>query len=172
MFFLLAGDTWDRAESQFEASGAIAVLEQAVRGRPDEARLVRMMTEQLDKVVAESCEQRVARVAAALIRVLRLTVPMGPEVRGPGGTVLHKQDRDNPNHPEHLTRFALQLASDPAMLAGLHDGELSDAVRRLQASNAVARIARFVVLAVEHTRSATPTAAPSIYAGWDWQKGR
>lgn len=169
VFFLLAGDTWDRAESQFESSRAIVSLEQAVRGRPDEVRLVRMMTEQLDALAAESCEQRVARVTGALIRVLRLTVPMGPDVKGPGGAVLHKQDRSNPSHPEHLTRFALQLASDPAMLTGRQDSELSDAVRRLQTSTAIARIARFVVLGVEHAATSRPTAAPSIYAGWDWQ---
>jgi hypothetical protein len=172
LFFMLAGDTWDRAESQFERSGAVTAFEQAVRGRPDEARLVRMMTEQLENLVAESCEERVARVAAALIRVLRLTVPMGPEVRGPGGTVLHKQDRSNPDHPEHLTRFALQIASEPATLINCREGDLSAAVRRLQASAGIARIARFVVLAVDHAVAARPTAGPSIYAGWDWQGQR
>jgi hypothetical protein len=172
MFFVLAGDTWDRAESQFEHSRTMSTLEQAVRGRPDEARLFRMMTEQLGLLAVESCEQRVARLANALIRVFRLQVPMGPAVRGPGGTVLHKQDRTNPNHPEHLTRFALQLASDPAMLISGSDGELSDAVRRLQSSAPIARIARFLVLAVDYSVAPSPNAAPVIYAGWDWREPR
>lgn len=168
LFCVLGGDTWDRAESQYERSSSIAVLHQAVRTRGEEARLIQAVAQDLAAFEAATSEQRVARLTGAFVRALRLSVPMGPETRGPKGLVLRKPDKANPEHPEHLTRFALQLASDPATLANRRTQDVTDHLRRLQITPAIARTARFLVLAVDHASASTPQGAP--YAGWNWQE--
>ena len=169
LFFLLCGDTWERAELESERTNSVSAFESAVRGRPDDSRLVRVLKQDLEGIEAESSEARVRRLGSLIKTTLHLQVPMAGEIRGPSGTVLQRQDRESPKHPEWLSECALRMASDPGSVLQWAGANLLEGVRLLLSLSTISRAARFLALAVDNR--ATPAAQDprSVYAGWKWE---
>ncbi len=172
LFFMLCGDTWERAELECERADSISPFEFAVRGRPDDSKLIRLLKDDLGAIEAESCDARVRRLGSLIKSTLRLQVPMAGEVRGPCGTVLQKQDKEDPKHPEWLSECALRMASEPGCVPQWAGAHLLEGIRILLSLPAIPRAARFLALAID--RRTTPSALDprSVYAGWKWESRR
>lgn len=167
VFRLVGGDRWAATERSLELhSGEEAVREatRAISPRREEARLGCVVARDAHELAFMTPEERVRRLAELGRRFLGISAPRNRLDRLTG-----VERPEGPHHPAWLSEFALRLASCPAGLVEWAGENLEDAVRRLLEVPALARGARFMVLAIRRSGAPESAAGGLLYYGWEWQ---
>lgn len=151
---LVCGDNWAKAEAEAEAcndAGKIAILKNGISKRSAGKAIDELLARDYGDLVDASCEKRVERIASLATKFCLLPS------RSDGKT----------KNAVWLSEFALRLASDPVGVGTWAEKRLHDGLARLMDVPAIARAARFLVLATDyHLKS--QTAHGELYAGWGW----
>ena len=167
IFRLIGGDTWALAElSSSNGPDGFARLKRAISKRREEVGIGAALAIDCAVLSAATCEERVQCVAS-LAREFHL-LPSPPRSEVPGdGAVIRRGRPANERDPMWLSELALRLASNPLVVEEWAGEEFRAGTTRLLAIPALARAARFLVIATD--RHLLSGVAPGeLYAGWGW----
>lgn len=167
----LGGRTWAYAESQLKDERGLVDLQRSISNKGHELELGSQLQLEYQVLASEPLSKRVAKLAFLAERVhLVRPSPYQREVVGTARSPVVRRRRVQgvgPEHSEWLAEFALRMASAPMTLSAWA-GEHADAgVKKLLDVPAVARAARFLVLAVD-LQMRSLAAIGDVYAGWMW----
>lgn len=152
VFRIVCGENWGIAEIAVHnvIDGIARMRDRVLRG-PEGTIIGEILSSNTSDLVATPCEER-SRQFAALVKKTRLvsSVSSGSE-----------------HDMVWLSELALRLASDPVDIERWAGERLRMGLTSLLEMPALARAARFFVLAIDHHLRSH--AAPGIlYAGWEW----
>ena len=167
IFCLIGGDTWASAElSLSRRPNGFADLKRAVSKRREEAGIGEALASDCASLSSATSKERVRRVASLATSFHLLPSPLRPEIARHDNAILRgrpARERD----PLWLSELALRLASNPAVVEEWAGEELRKGTTRLLAVPALARAARFLVIATDrHLQS--QVAPGELYASWGW----
>ncbi len=151
VFLLVAGENWTKAEAAAcNGTAGIAVLEQAVSRRREDAEIGAALRGQYVALAGATREERICAIAELAAKHLAI-----------GRGAVCEED------PEWLSELALRLASDPGGVEVWAGRGFRVGIRRLlEELPTLARAARFLVVATDlHLESRA--ASREIYAGWE-----
>nr|ART37113.1 D89 [uncultured bacterium] len=177
---LLGGDRWGHLEDDFFSEEiGLATLRQAILSKNSSSRFDRTATDPAqifprDLLIPLGTAPLDERCAALVELIERLRL-MPYSARGrPAASSLHPSNRrpalgDAPRArgAAWVAEFALRTASDPAALETWAGGDLEDGIKSLLEAPALARAARFLVLAVDQKQQSAILAGET-YSGWRW----
>ena len=151
---LVGGENWARAESEFESTHNLAVLERAVTKQSDEVNLAISLAREVADLAEVSIDQRVRRLAE-LAREHRLLSAREGDI-----AQLH--------NPTWMAEFALRLASSPKDAFEWAGSHLEAAIKYLMEAPVIARAARFMIIVIEDEFEEEHSTPDEVYAGWRW----
>jgi len=145
LFFIIAGERWERAElSVYASKKELLELKRAISTKPVEAGLGAALAIDCAHLAKSSESQRIERLAALARRFLEL------------------------REPYSICEFALRLASNPENALAWAARHNSDGLNELCEKATLARAARFLVLAIDREIAGSNLGARQLYAGWEW----
>jgi len=167
---VLGGNRWDSAERQLAdqpSEEALTELKRAISNKRSEMGLGAALTTKRAELVNATIGERVSRLASLTKTFLDLSTSSGSliVVEHRGTIIRRLADRDN---LAWLCEFALRLASSPEGITEWAGEHLNDGLVRLFEVPALARAARFLVLAIDLEARSGPAEEERLYAGWDW----
>lgn len=167
---LLGGDDWSRVEAEF-ARGEVGLrdLRRAVPPRIGANPLISLdqifPQEDLGRLSGASLHERGAAFVAFATRLQASVAPHNNRrIIQPSGSGLPALRRTQST--TWLAEFALRTASAPGTIGAWAQEHAEEGIQKLRETPALARAARFLVLAVDQHRK--HAAAGESYAGWGW----
>ncbi|RJR32321.1 MAG: hypothetical protein C4576_30675 [Desulfobacteraceae bacterium] len=160
IFRLLGGQKWANAEIAARTKGIPELKEAMARGKEEEM-MGKAIAYDCLPLSGATCSERVRYLASLGKKFLSL-----PPAHKNGESVNMVRRRKLDTFT-WISELALRLASDPVAVEEWAGQDLSAGIIRLFELPALARTARFLVLAINaHLKSVT--SASEIYAGWRW----
>ena len=170
VFRLICGDNWAEAENRNTSSNFIGLetLSRAVSKHTSEAAVGVEILQDVESLVAATCEVRIQRLTSLANRYhLIPSPPTASSSRFGREGDLTGRAPTGVNSPEWLAEFLLRLASNPASVETWAGEHLHDALKCLLEIPTVARVARFLVIATDHFHQ-SGSGFGEVYAGWRW----
>ena len=168
LFRLLCGEKWGRAEKEFFSSGnrdALETLSGAVSRNTLEAGVGATLFREAETIAQRTVGERIRRLASLAVEYRLLSsAPVASRLRG--GTTNFQEPTDV-DAPAWLAELSLRLASDPAGTEAWAGSHLSIGITRLLDTTALARAARYLVIATDrHIQHGSLSG--ELYGGWRW----
>ena len=164
MFSLIGGETWEHAEASLRRSagpGTLRELKRAISNKPQEAGLgARLLIEYKDHV-SLGARARAVRLGTLITEFLDLPVR-------PRGGRQSAEPTSQSADPAWLSELALRLASCSRGTDSWAGHDVRQGLSSLLACPAIARAARFLVLAIDASCEPTAIAGGDPYQGWEW----
>ena len=180
IFGLIGGDRWAIVERCFDSwseegeEKAVREAEHSISRRRNENGLGAVLARDARDLASMTAQDRAWRLASLGHRFLSLPNPgNGPDritaVNRAYGVALNARRPDGPDQSVWLSEFSLRLASCPVGLVGWAGEHAQNAINRLLDVPALARAARFMVLAIQCANASEAATPGLLYDGWEWQ---
>ena len=167
VFLILVGKNWYKAEILVKSGNSgFFELKRKVTRQHEEAGLATIISQRCASLANVTCEQRVSQLSSLAVKFLTLQL-VPPERIVVSSKCIRRRYVCHADNPSWLCELALRLASDPAKAVTWAEDGLCDGVERLLKQRTLARVARFLVLAIDRQLNSRVTPG-QLYAGWEW----
>jgi hypothetical protein len=164
-FKVICDKSWEASETSFASNptshAAIQTFSRAACGPTPLAQAIAGLSQRTAELTPECRAEQLASIMGDLVPPVEL--PDSPLTRTATGVRVIKSKRAT-----WQAQFALRLASAPETVRDWSGSWYEAGLSALLNNRALARAARFLVLATHHREIAQRPAHTSLYAGWEW----
>lgn len=166
----VAGEKWGRAERQYleDQSLGLRDLKTLISDSPAERSLGGAIAHDIERLTKEDTNGKVAhfaRLASTYLQGLKADSELH---KSKSFVATFAQRAEKEEHGRDLCEFALRASSSPTSLLSWCGGNLETGLSALLQRPALARAARFAVLAVDQLARRRGVVTSTTYAGWNW----
>lgn len=166
----VAGEKWGRAERRYTEDQSLGLREMKtlISDSPAERSLGGAIAHDVERLAKEDASGKVvhfARLACTYLQGLKADSELH---KSKSFVATFAQRAEKEEHGRDLCEFALRAVSSPTSLLSWCGANLEPGLNALLQRPALARAARFAVLAVDQVVRSSDVVTSTTYAGWNW----